>query len=74
MQSEASKKAVKKYLAKFDEIKIRVPKGKRDAYKALADAENVSLNQLIVNLLEEELKKHPDILLSQDDKNDITTA
>ncbi len=50
--SEAQKKATNKYLEKFDDIKIRVPKGKRDVYKEYAASQGTSLNNLIVALLE----------------------
>lgn len=41
----------------YDEIKVRVPKGKKDEYKALAEQQGLSLNGLIVSLLDAELKK-----------------
>lgn len=41
----------------IDDIKIRVPKGKKDEYKALAASRGVSLTKLIVDLLEQELQK-----------------
>lgn len=41
----------------LDDIKIRVPKGKKDEYKALAASRGVSLTKLIVDLLEQELQK-----------------
>lgn len=41
----------------LDEIKIRVPKGKKDEYKKLAEAHGISLTKLIVDLLEQELQK-----------------
>lgn len=42
----------KKYLEGFDEIKIRVPKGKKDEYKQKADKAGKSLNQYIVDCIE----------------------
>lgn len=51
--SEAQKKAVAKYNAKaYDEIKIRVPKGDKEIYKAIAEAKGKSLNQMITEMLE----------------------
>lgn len=41
----------------LDEIKIRVPKGNKDKYKALAEKKGLSLTQLIVSLLEEEMSE-----------------
>ena len=49
---EQRKEANKKYLATLDEIRIRVPKGKKDEYKAKADAEGKSLNQYIIDCIE----------------------
>lgn len=48
----AQAKASAKYDKNFDIIKIRVPSGKREQYKAKADAESKSLNQYIIDLLE----------------------
>lgn len=39
----------------YDEIKVRVPKGDRDKYKALAENKGLSLNQLIIDLLNNEI-------------------
>lgn len=52
--TEAQNKATQKYIKKaYDDIKVRVPKGMRDEYRALAEASGKSLNQLIIDLLEE---------------------
>ena len=56
MITEAEKKAIAKYHAKLDEIKVRVPKGKREVYKAYAASKGKSLNALIVELIEFEMK------------------
>lgn len=51
--NEAQKKASIKYLSeKTDDIRIRVPKGKKDEYKAQANARGLSLNAYIIKLLE----------------------
>lgn len=50
--SEAARKAVAKYHEKLDDIKIRVPKGKKEEYKAQAAEHGLSLNAYIVQLLE----------------------
>lgn len=55
MQTEAEKRAVKKYHEKFDDIKIRVPKGKREEYKKFAETQGKSLNALIIDLIEDEI-------------------
>lgn len=55
--SEAQKKASIKYLAeKTDDIRIRVPKGSKDRWRAAAGECGLSLNQMIVNAVEEFIK------------------
>lgn len=44
---EQRKKANEKYLATLDEIKVRVPKGQKDAIKAHADSMGESVNGFI---------------------------
>ena len=53
---ESERKAISKYLQKFEEIKIRVPKGNRERYKKLAESKGTSLNALIIKLLDKEIK------------------
>lgn len=51
--NEAQKRASIKYLSeKTDDIRIRVPKGKKNEYKAQAEAHGLSLNAYIVKLIE----------------------
>ena len=38
-----------------DEIKVRVPKGKKDIYKAQAEMRGKSLNQFIIDCIEKEV-------------------
>lgn len=57
MANEASRKAVAKYHAKLDEIKVRVPKGERDRYKQYAESKGKSLNALIIELIEQDMKQ-----------------
>ena len=55
--TEAQKNASIKYLREnTDDIRIRVPKGKKDEYKALAERNGMSLNALIIELLEQKIK------------------
>lgn len=55
--SEAQKKATAKYMKnKLDDIKVRVPKGKREVYKAHAERKGKSLNALIIELLEKDMQ------------------
>lgn len=53
--SDAQKKATNKYLEKFEDIKIRVPKGCRDKYKEYAAYKGMSLNNLIISLIEQDM-------------------
>ncbi len=55
--SEGQRRAIAKYQAKLDEIKVRVPKGTREKYKAFAESQGKSLNALIVQLLEEKMSR-----------------
>lgn len=57
MQSESNKKAVAKYHQKLDDIKIRVPKGTREIYKSHAESKGMSLNALVVKLIEKDIKE-----------------
>lgn len=59
--TEAQKRASIKYLEeKTDSIRIRVPKGTKDIWKAYAKNRGISLNALIAKLMEEEMTKSPD--------------
>jgi hypothetical protein len=56
--SEAKLKGNKKYLEKQDDIKIRVPKGKRDIISAYVQKKGIkSLNAYIVGLIDEDMRK-----------------
>lgn len=57
--SEAQKRAVAKYQNEStDLIRIRVPKGKKEEYQALADRSGAkSLTAYITSVLEEKLKE-----------------
>lgn len=56
--SEAQKRASRKYNEKaYDQLSIRVPKGKRAEYTALAESRGLSLAKLITGLLDEELER-----------------
>lgn len=55
--TQAQKNATQKYLKNFDDIKIRVPKGKREVYQELAKKQGKSLTALVLELLEKELEK-----------------
>lgn len=56
--SQSQNRATQKWNKEnYEDIKVRVQKGKREEYKALAERQGVSLNSLIVALLDAELKK-----------------
>ena len=54
--SKAQNKATQKYISKaYDQFIVRVPKGKREIYKAHAEAQGKSLNQLVIELLDKNI-------------------
>lgn len=56
--SESQNKAIQKYIKEnYDQVSLRVPKGKREEYKAHAEAQGKSLNQLITELLDKSIKE-----------------
>ena len=55
--SEAQKKASVKYLEKLDEIRIRMPKGKKDDIKAVAAIAGESMNQYIINAVDQRMER-----------------
>ena len=56
--TEAQKKAILKYQAeKVEDIKIRVPKGKRVYYKDAAASIGMSLNQFAVTSMDEKIDR-----------------
>lgn len=55
--TEAQKRANIKYLKeKTDDIRIRVPKGKKDEYKQQAERKGESLNAYIIRLIEQDIQ------------------
>ena len=46
-QSDAQSRATKKYQQKFDDIKLRVPKGERELLQAHAESQGESLNAFL---------------------------
>ena len=55
--SEAQKKASAKYLEKLDEIRIRMPKGKKDTIQAHAEAQGQSINAYINTAIDEKMSR-----------------
>lgn len=57
MVSEAQKKATSKYISKaYDQISLRITKGKREEYKKYAENQGKSLNAFIIELIEKEIE------------------
>ena len=55
--SDARKRANDKYLGNQDEIKVRVPKGRKAEIQAVADAVGESLNKYIVTAIDERTER-----------------
>ena len=55
--SEAQNKATQKYIQKaYDSIIVRVPKGEREKYNTHAESKGLSLNKLIIDLLDKDIE------------------
>jgi hypothetical protein len=58
--TEAQNRATQKYLKNnYDQLSVRIPKGKRNEYKNHATSRGISLAQLIADLVDEDIKKNP---------------
>lgn len=56
--SKAQQKAVAKYMSNnYDELKIRVPKGKKDKIKAHAEKNRESLNGFVNRAIDETVER-----------------
>lgn len=56
--SKAQQKAVSKYMKEnYDEVKIRMPKGKKAKIKAYADSKGESVNGFINRAIEETIER-----------------
>ena len=55
--SAAQRKATDKYLEKFDEMRVRVPLGKKAEIKAHADSRGESLNGFIIRAMAETMER-----------------
>ncbi len=56
--TEKQKQYAKKYIeTTYDEIKVRVPKGKKQEIKEYAESKNESLNGYINRIIEEDMNK-----------------
>lgn len=57
--SSKQNKWTQAYIKKaYDSITIRPPKGDKDKYMKYAASQGISLNRLILNLLDEEIRKN----------------
>lgn len=58
MSTDAKREGNKRYLAGQDDIKIRVPKGRREELKKIAkDKFNMSLQAFIIQAINEKIEK-----------------
>lgn len=58
MVSKAQQKAVAKYMkTNYDEIKVRVPKGKREVIQTHAEKNGESVNAFINRIIDQEMEK-----------------
>ena len=58
--TQAQNKATQKYQKeKYDQLAIRIPKGKREIYVEYARSKNTSIANLIMRLLDEEMERDP---------------
>ena len=55
--SAAQRKATDKYLEKFDEMRVRVPIGRKTVIKAHAEAQEESLNGFIIRAINETMER-----------------
>lgn len=55
--SAAQRKATDKYLEKFDEIRVRVSKGRKDEIRSHAEARKESVNAFINRAIKETMER-----------------
>lgn len=55
--SEKKKESNRKYLHTLDDIKLRVPKGKRKELRKHASSAGMSLNAFILSAIEEKIRR-----------------
>lgn len=55
--SEARKRANNNYIKSQDEIKVRVPKGKKEIIKSHAEAQGESLNGFVNRAIDETIER-----------------
>lgn len=60
--SDAQKKASVRYLEKLDEVRIRMPKGKKATIQAHAEAHSESVNGFINRAIQEAMERDNGVL------------
>lgn len=56
--TQAQNRATQKYIkSNYDRFELVAPKGKKAEYKAIAESKGLSLNQYVIGLIEEDIKK-----------------
>lgn len=61
MYNEKAKQATNKYMReKRDKLTLDFPKGYKERYRTHAASKGISLNRLIMELIEEDIKKSAD--------------
>ena len=56
--SKAQQKAVAKYMKNnYDEVKVRIPKGRKEAIQAAASAQGESLNGFVTTAIDERIER-----------------
>ena len=56
--SQAQNKATQKYMkTHLEDIRIRVPKGRKDQYKTAAGNAGISLNQFVIAAMDEKIER-----------------
>lgn len=59
MYNETAKKATMKYMAeKRENLNLNFPKGKKAIYRAYAKSRGMSVTELIVQLIEDDMRKN----------------
>lgn len=57
-QTDARRKANQKYLKEsVEDIRIRVPRGQKEVYKAYADSQGESLNSFVIRAMNETMER-----------------
>lgn len=69
--SKAQQRATAKYMKNnYDEIKTRVPKGKKDEIKAYAEKHGYSLNSFVNEAIDEKMQKPAPSGTESEDKSE----